>query len=140
MDDFIITDLIPQKPPFVFVDHLISYDKKTAVSTFLIKENGIFVENNLFQEGGIMENIAQTCAARIGYINKHLQGGNIKIGVIGGIKNLTIYQLPKVGSLLKTSINDMFEDFDDVKILEAKVQCDDTLIASCEIKVALLNL
>lgn len=135
----IITDLIPQRKPFVIVDRLISCDNKTATTIFLIKENGIFVENNYLMEAGIMENIAQSCAARIGYIHKYLRKEEIKIGVIGAIKNLVINSLPKVGSQLKTSLNDMLEDFSDIKILEAEVMCENQIIATCEIKVALID-
>lgn len=139
MENLVITELIPQQMPFVFVDRLISHEPKTAKTTFLVKDNGIFIENNELQESGIMENIAQSCAANMGFISKYLKNEKIRIGVIGNIKNLTIYHLPKVGSLLETFLNDLYEDFEDIKIFEAKVQCGQTIIATCEIKVALLN-
>jgi hypothetical protein len=59
--------LIPQKPPFVMIDALLFSDEKRTVSSFKIPEKNIFVKEGLFLEPGLVENIAQTAAARAGH-------------------------------------------------------------------------
>ncbi|MEO8117090.1 MAG: hypothetical protein ABI653_05520 [Bacteroidota bacterium] len=62
-----ILKLIPQRPPFVMVDHLINADEKTAETSFLILPENLLVENGFLSEAGLMENMAQTAAAKAGY-------------------------------------------------------------------------
>ena len=132
--------LIPQRMPFMMIDELSSYKGKFASSQFEITDdNHMLDENGTFTAGGLVENMAQTCAARIGYINKFLESKTVKIGVVGSIKNLTIYQYPKVGDILHTSVEETFSGMLNMTILNAKIECDGTLIAEGEIKVALTN-
>ena len=102
MKNISIIDIIPQRPPFVMIDTLLYADKEKARSTFYIQPDNLFVENGFFLEAGIIENIAQTCAAQIGYINRECA---VKIGVLGFIKNLKIYQLPLSHQTIETSVD-----------------------------------
>ena len=102
MKNISIIDIIPQRPPFVMIDTLLYADKEKARSTFYIQPDNLFVENGFFLEAGIIENIAQTCAAQIGYINRE---GAVKIGVLVSIKNLKIYQLPLSHQTIETSVD-----------------------------------
>ena len=131
-----IEELLPQRRPFITIDRMIHFDQVFTCTMLKITADNIFVENNEFTEAGIMENIAQTCAARMGYINKHLQSGSVKIGFIGSIKNLIIEELPKVGDELKTTIEVVSEIFA-ITIVNAKVEVADRLMASCEMKIAI---
>ena len=83
-----IHELLPQQEPFVMVDTLTFFDEKETSTTFTIREDNIFVEDGFLNECAIAENIAQTCAARLGYINKYILKRGIQIGFIGGIKNI----------------------------------------------------
>ncbi len=49
------------------VDTLLSSDGSTARTTFLIRPDNVLVENGVFSAAGLMENIAQTAAAGMGY-------------------------------------------------------------------------
>ena len=64
--------VLPQQEPFVMVGSLIAFDTGSSVTETLIREDNIFVDNGHFSASGLMENIAQTCAARLGYINKYI--------------------------------------------------------------------
>jgi predicted hotdog family 3-hydroxylacyl-ACP dehydratase len=134
-----ILDLLPQQPPFVTVDRMLHFDTVITVTGLKIVENSIFVENGLLTETGIIENIAQTCAARMGYINKSLQSGSVKIGFIGSIKNLVIEELPRVGDELKTTIEVVSEIFA-ITLVNAKVEGAGNLIASCEMKISITDM
>ena len=65
-----ILELIPQAPPFVMVDVLLYTDELSSRSRFIIKPDNVMVQNGCFTEGGLLENIAQTAAARAGYLAK----------------------------------------------------------------------
>ena len=135
--DIDILTLIPQRRPFVMIDRLLSFDETESSTDFVIKEDYIFCKDGLFLETGIMENIAQTCAARIGYININ-NNESVKIGVIGSIKDLIITKLPKVGATLLTKVKVLSEVFA-ITLVEAEVYDNDELIAKCEMKISLTD-
>lgn len=135
--DIDILTLIPQRRPFVMIDRLLSFDEIESSTDFVIKEDNIFCKDGLFLETGIMENIAQTCAARIGYININ-NNESVKIGVIGSIKDLVITKLPKVGATLVTKVKVLSEVFA-ITLVEAEVYDNDELIAKCEMKISLTD-
>jgi 3-hydroxymyristoyl/3-hydroxydecanoyl-(acyl carrier protein) dehydratase len=134
-----IQDLIPQRPPFIMIDALTHYDEVVARTKLNITTDNIFVKNNTFTEAGVMENIAQTCAARIGYVNKFLLSNKIKLGFIGAIKNLVIEALPNVGDTLDTTVEVVSEVFA-ITLVNAKVETNGKLIASCEMKISLTDI
>ena len=134
-----ILELLPQKPPFVMVDTLKHFDEVITSTGLEITAENIFVENHEFTESGVIENIAQTCAARIGYINRYLSSTDVKIGFIGSIKDLKFMELPKVGDELKTTIEVISEVFA-ITLVNAKVEIGDRLIASCEMKISISDI
>ena len=134
-----ILELLPQQPPFVMVDALTHFDEVITRTRLHITADNIFVENNEFTESGVIENIAQTCAARMGYINKFLCADEVKIGFIGSIKDLVFNELPKVGDELKTTIEVISEVFA-ITLVNAKVEINEKLIASCEMKISITDI
>jgi len=134
-----ILELLPQRPPFVMLDALTHFDEVITRTRLQVAADNIFVEKNSFTESGIIENIAQTCAARMGYINKYIHSDSVKIGFIGSIKDLTVNELPKVGDVLKTTVEVLSEVFA-ITLVNAKVEIGDKLIASCEMKISITDI
>jgi 3-hydroxymyristoyl/3-hydroxydecanoyl-(acyl carrier protein) dehydratase len=130
-----ILELIPQRPPFVMVDRLVSVEGRSATSVFLVKEGNIFVKQGRFQESGLMENIAQTAAAMEGF-RARSGGGELKNGYIGGIKNLEINALPAVGTVLTTVVTES-NFVMNTSIVNGQVMAGDQVIARCEMKISL---
>lgn len=128
-----ILQLIPQRPPFVMVETLETCDDTGATTTFTVKTDNIFIENNELTEPALVENIAQTCAARIGYI---CQQGNkpVPVGFIGAVQQLRINSLPKVGDVLNTSITVKNQIFN-ATIVEGEITCNGESIAGCEMRI-----
>ena len=85
------------------VGQLLYSDESTTRTAFRITEENIFVENGRFREPGLMENIAQTAAARAGYIAR-MANLPVQVGYIGAVKNLEIADLPMTGDELITEI------------------------------------
>jgi predicted hotdog family 3-hydroxylacyl-ACP dehydratase len=128
-----ILSFIPQRPPFVMVDRLTWYDDKITRSEFLIKKDNIFVEKGGFSEPGLLENIAQTAAARAGCLAV-LENIPVQVGYIGAVKNLAVYALPLVDDLLVTEIIIAHQIFD-VTVIKGKINCNGRLLAECEMKI-----
>jgi predicted hotdog family 3-hydroxylacyl-ACP dehydratase len=128
-----ITSLIPQRPPFVMIDRLIWNDEKKTRTAFVIEKDNIFLENGWFTEPGLVENIAQTAAARAGYMAS-LDNLPVRVGYIGALKNLIIYSLPIVDEELETEITLQHQIFD-VSLVSGKVTCNRQVIAECEMKI-----
>ena len=134
-----VLKLLPQQPPFVMVDKLIYFDQQETITSFTVDQNNIFVENEIFTSSGLIENIAQTCAVRMGYINQYIYKENVKLGFIGSIKNLEILKFPKVGDVLTTSIKIIEEVFQMTLVL-ACIKINDETIVTSEMKIALSDI
>lgn len=131
-----IHELLPQREPFVMVGRLTHFDmEKTTTATDIVASN-IFVENGEFSASGVIENIAQTCAARIGYVNKYILKKGIQLGFIGAIRNLKLHRLPKVGETIETTILTIEEIFG-MTLVQATVKVGDETIAESQMKIAL---
>jgi len=128
-----IQTLIPQRPPFVMIDKLLSVDKTVIRTGFIIANENIFVEDGEFKEPGLVENIAQTAAAMAGYISRR-ENKPISVGYIGAVKNLEIYSFPKTGDELITEITIENQIFD-VTIISGKISCNETVLAQCQMKI-----
>ncbi|HZX58660.1 MAG TPA: 3-hydroxyacyl-ACP dehydratase [Mucilaginibacter sp.] len=128
-----VIPLIPQKPPFVMVGKLLYTDSETTRSSFQIDADNVFVKNDLFQEAGLMENIAQTAALNAGYL---AQIGNkpVVVGYIGAVSNFEVFALPQAGDEIITEISAQNQIFD-ISVLSGKVWLNGNLIAQCEMKV-----
>jgi predicted hotdog family 3-hydroxylacyl-ACP dehydratase len=132
-----ILSIIPQKPPFVMVDKLVYCNEDIARTNFLVREGTILVEDGVLVEAGLVENIAQTAAARSGYLSK-IEKKILHIGYIGDVKNLEIASLPKINSLLETEITIKNQIFD-ITVIAGKVMCGNKILAHCEMKIFISN-
>jgi predicted hotdog family 3-hydroxylacyl-ACP dehydratase len=132
-----ILELIPQAPPFVMVDQLVYTDELISKSTFTVQPDNCMVENGLFTEGGLLENVAQTAAARAGYQAK-AENKPVSGGYIGAVKDFEVLFLPPVGSELNTEIK-IENQFFNVSVIAGSVWCNNELAARCEMKVFLNN-
>lgn len=135
LEDIDIHTLLPQQEPFVMVGRLSHFDMERTVTRTFVSDNNIFVEDGLFSPSGIIENIAQTCAARIGYVNKYILKKGIQLGFIGAIRNLRIHRLPLTGEEIETEIVTVEEVFG-MTLVTATVHVGSDIIAEAEMKIA----
>lgn len=133
-----ILDLIPQRPPFIMIDCLTHFDPVITSSRFTVRDNNLFFSEGRLLTSGLIENIAQTCAARIGYINR-LSNEVIKLGFIGAVRNLKIYKTPLTGDTIYTTITVKEEVFQ-MTLVDAVVKLNDETIAEAEMKIALSDI
>lgn len=131
-----IHTLLPQQEPFVMVGCLTQIDEVKCMTETLVKAENIFVDNGSFSASGLIENIAQTCAARIGFVNKYIMQKGIQIGFIGAIRSLEVLSLPKVGQTI-TTVVEVVEEVFGMTLAHATVTCDGMVLVTTDIKIAL---
>lgn len=127
-------DILPQRSPFIMIDQLIHYDERMTSTRLVVRQDNIFIENSKLLASGVIENIAQTCAARLGYYNL-ISRLPIKIGYIGAISNLHILRMPAIGETLETTIC-VKEEIFGMTLVDAKVCIGNKTIATAEMKIA----
>ena len=128
-------DYIPQRPPMVMVDNILRCDNVVTVTETYIGNDNIFVEDGRLLESGLLEMMAQTCAARIGYLSA---GKPVRIGVIGGVRDFEVYGVPAVGDKVRTEI-DMTAVVFSAVLADATVTCDERVLAKCNLKVFVIG-
>jgi len=138
-----IQNYLPHRAPMLMVDLILDIDANFVETIFLIKEDNIFVENNVFIEAGLIENTAQTCSAIVGkkyfFDEDGIENENVNvIGFISALKNVKIHALPKVGDTIITKA-DLVSKFagDDYTLctMNCKSSVEDQLLLECEINL-----
>jgi len=133
-----ISNLIPQKAPFIMVSTLQDFNHERIVSSLQIAENNLFLEKNIFVEPGLIENMAQTVALHTGY-DYYLKGEEAPTGYIGSIKSISINKLPKLNDTIKTEAI-ILHEFMGITMVTIKVFNDkNEVIASGEMKTVIAN-
>lgn len=129
-----IHELLPQQEPFVMIGCLTLIDEVRTVTETVISPQNIFVDDGQFSASGLIENIAQSCAARIGFVNKYILHNGIQIGVIGAVKNFQVVSLPKAGQTINTTVDTVSEVFG-MTLAKATVTCEGEVLATTDIKI-----
>ncbi len=135
VDTDTILNYIPQRAPIVLVSRIYKSDETSIVTGFDITDNHILTQDGNLSESGVIENMAQSAAARAGY-EAVKNSSTPVIGFIGNIKDLVIHHLPKSGNEILTEVVTKTQVMN-VSIIEAKSYCQNQLVASCEMKIFL---
>ena len=130
--------VLPQQDPFVMIGRLVHFEMMTSTTETEIREDHIFVDNGRFSASGMMENIAQTCAARVGFYNKYILHKDVQVGFIGAVRNYVINDLAETGSVITTRV-DILEEVFGMTLATAEVSCNGKIIATAEIKLSVRN-
>lgn len=132
-----ILELIPQRSPIVMVDEFLGIDNEVSRTRFTVCSDNIFVDNDEFSECGLIEHIAQSAAARVGYIYRS-RNLPVPIGYIGSVNHFIISRKPKVGEVINTTVKIVQEVFN-ITLIQACCHIDGEEIASCRMKIFLEN-
>ena len=133
-----ITSLIPQRPPFVMVDRVLSCTDGYAVTELVVSEDNIFLDDMKLSPAGMMENMAQSCAARMGCVNC-LHNESIKMGFIGDIRNCVILRQPRCHETLQTHV-EIIEEVFNLTLASVTTKVGDETIATARMKIALTDM
>lgn len=130
-----ILSILPQRPPFVFVDKLLHYDEVETRTSFRIPADGLFVEDGRFRTAGLIEHMAQSAAARTGYVARYVLHIPVTIGYIGNVKKLKVFRHPEVGETLETSVI-VRQDIFGITLTDIEVRSGGETVASASMKTA----
>lgn len=128
-----IVNYLPQRDPFVMVESLWLNNETTTVTSLTITASNCLCENGFFTESGLLENMAQTAAVRVGYGFTE-RGLDVPVGFITAIKDLKIHAYPKIGELIYTEAEHV-NDVMNFSIVKGRVYVDHQLMAEAEVRV-----
>ena len=128
-----ILNYIPHRPPFVLIDVLISASPEIFESEFFVDADHLLVENGFFQESGLMENIAQTCAAGFGFLDRENTAAP-KTGFIGAITKAEVYALPAIGSTITTTVTTLHQ-LGNIFLVKGLNSAEGRKLLECEMKI-----
>lgn len=135
-DEIDIRGILPQRPPFDFVDRLVRYDDAETVTAFTVPAEHLLVEDGHLTAPGILENMAQSSAARIGYLCKYILHVPVRIGYIGAIRKFRVNRLPAAGETVQTTVV-LREDVFGISLTDVTVRVGEEVIAEASLKTAL---
>jgi 3-hydroxymyristoyl/3-hydroxydecanoyl-(acyl carrier protein) dehydratase len=130
-----MTSIIPQRKPFVMVDSLIEASESGFETTFSVSEDNLFIEDDFLQEPALIENVAQTAAAGLGYLNSKLDA-EPKLGFIGAVSKLKVHSLPKINSIINTTVTVLFR-MENIFLVKGVNKVDDIVLLECEMKIVI---
>jgi 3-hydroxyacyl-[acyl-carrier-protein] dehydratase len=128
-----ITDFIPHRKPFIMIDNLIMAETDRFESDFFIGKDNLLVRSGYLEESGLIENIAQTCAAGFGFVDQE-KGGEPKMGFIGAVSKLEVFELPFINSTIRTIVTPTHQ-LGNIFLLKGENYCNGRKLLECEIKI-----
>jgi 3-hydroxyacyl-[acyl-carrier-protein] dehydratase len=128
-----IIKYLPQRAPFVMVESLWVNNETTTVTSLTITSDNCLCENDYFIESGLLENMAQTAAVRVGY--GFIEAGlDVPVGFITAIKDLKVFRYPEVGDTIYTEAEHV-NDVMNFSIVKGRVYVNQQLVAEAEVRV-----
>lgn len=131
-----IGGILPQRVPFVMVSRLVSFDYVRTVTEFDVSGDNVFIQDGELLREGLIENVAQTCAARIGFINKYILHKPVNIGYVCAVNGFRISGSPRSGETLVTTI-DVTSEFGTILVVDAVVTSGNAKVAEGSLTIAL---
>lgn len=137
LDKAFVENLIPQKTPFVMVDKLIFFEENKIIAGLTIPQDNIFTSNEVFQESGLVEHMAQSVALYTGY-QYFLKNEPAPTGYIGSIKTIQINRLPKLNEQVETSVA-VLQEFMGVTLVDIVSKVNEEVIGTSQMKTVLAS-
>lgn len=128
-----IKRLIPQREPFMMIDECEAVDENTAHTRLtVLSENYFILPDQTMAESGLVEHIAQSAAALVGY--QSLADNHPRIGLIGEIKHFECIRRPMLNETIDTTIQFGFS-FGNVTIAQGECRINGETIAKANLKI-----
>lgn len=129
-------ELIPQRPPMVLVDRFEGIDAEGVSTTgYTVEPAGLFVAGGRMSECGIIEHMAQSAAARIGWCCR-AEGRPVPVGFIGAVSRLELHDLPRTGVHLRTHLR-IVQEIGPLSLAEVRTEADGRPLAEGNLKIYL---
>lgn len=129
-------ELIPQRPPMVLVDRFEGIDAEGVSTTgYTVEPAGLFVAGGRMSECGIIEHMAQSAAARIGWCCR-AEGRPVPVGFIGAVSRLELHDLPRTGAHLRTRLR-IVQEIGPLSLAEVRTEADGRPLTEGNLKIYL---
>lgn len=129
-------ELIPQRPPMVLVDRFEGIDAEGVSTTgYTVVPAGLFVAGGRMSECGIIEHMAQSAAARIGWCCR-AERRPVPVGFIGAVSRLELHDLPRTGVHLRTRLR-IVQEIGPLSLAEVRTEADGRPLAEGNLKIYL---
>ena len=103
-------------------------------STFFIKPDNLFLDNDYLREFALIENMGQTALAGLAYLNQN-DASSKTDGFLGGVNKLTVNELPQVNSIIESKVVKKVS-LGNMHLFYGQVFCNKLLIMEGEIQLA----
>lgn len=130
-----ILELIPQRDPMIMIDALYGATESEADTGLTIANDNLFCSEDVFEEPGLIEHIAQSASAFAGYLAKTANRPT-PLGFLGEVKKFRIHFLPHAGDVLHTHIRILAEALG-VSLLAAETKVNGETAVQCQMKIYL---
>ena len=130
-----ILKLIPQRSPIVMVDAFLGIEDEISRTTLTVREGNLFVSDGVLSECGLIEHMAQSAAAREGFVCSR-ENRAVPIGYIASVNDFSCEALPAVGSVLQTEVR-VVQQIGALSLIEAESVVDGRKIAVGKMKIVL---
>lgn len=130
-----IDKVIPQRHPMVLIDDLLEQSDEMSRTQFTIPEGHLLLDGEEMSEAGLIENIAQSAAAGVGYAY-YTKNEPAPVGFIGAVSKLKVSNRPKVGQQIVTTI-EVTHQLTGITVIRGTSTLSGEPVATCEMKIFL---
>ena len=117
------------------VDGFEQRDASSAATTLSVSSNNYFIlPDDTMAETGLIEHLAQSCAALSGYLALSRASERPPVGLIGEVKHFECLRRPRVGERLKSVVTFSFT-FGNVTLATGQAFVEEELIADIQLKI-----
>lgn len=119
----------------MMVDSLVSVKDEEAVCQLCVRQDNFFSDSDdLLSEPGLIEHIAQSASAFAGYKAVAAGATEPPVGYIGEVKNFRLFQRPRIGDTITTTIT-MGPEVEGITIIRGESKIGDTVVANTTMKI-----
>jgi predicted hotdog family 3-hydroxylacyl-ACP dehydratase len=130
-----VENLIPHRAPMHFIDALTECTETAAVATACFSADSFAVENGLVLETALVECVAQTVAAALGWRAKNSSQTEFSIatkGMLVAVSNFKIHARPPAGKTLRIEVREL-KRLGLMLRVAAEIFCDGQTVAAGEL-------
>ena len=117
------------------VDGFEQRDANSADTTLSVSPDNYFIlPDDTMAETGLIEHLAQSCAALSGYQALAQNPANPRIGMIGQVKHFECFRRPRIGERLKSVVTFNLT-FENATLATGQTFVGEELIANIQLKI-----
>jgi len=129
-----IKTLIPQRDPILSVDTLYTCEETGCTTGWTVPVENMFVTRGHLTAEGIIEHMAQSASAWLGYQTVVVRGEPVKAGYIGEVRDFQALNFPESGKTVMTQIKVISETMG-ITLVEAVTTVEGQPAATARMKI-----